>query len=561
MMSLRLLEWLILSILILTCLLLAAKTFRKEKGRLRSLFIILMLTFCGLFSTLALDLWVENMDVRVFLGGLQVLLFSIACILLLFFDLEYAGKGRWLTVRNVILVSLVPAASMALYWTNDHHHLFYNWVSFNVVQDTVEMYTDYATVFFLLYLYIHALTIVGSLFVFYLFSNTPRTQKKQTGIVLAASCLPWLVSTGEVTFYMSGSYIDVLMNFSSLTLAAVLYYIGTFTFKHSDVTPLSYDAVVENMDDGVMIIDFDGALGYANSTAREVLGLGPEVMGRPAENVLVPLGLGPFCGGHAASSHEKWLNDRMFNVKTRHIPGSSGVVQGHLIVIRDVTEERRAKDSLRLANDKLGLLSMVARHDMMNKLVVQRGYLELAGYNNGGRLTEERRQIMLSNVEDMENIMIFTRDYQCLGLKSPEWQPLGPMVLVAEKTVHPPGIDVLIDAQKVELYADLMLEKVFTNLLDNSARHGERVSVIHVWTEENQDLSLSVLYEDNGVGVPMEEKDKIFELGHGRNTGLGMYLSRQILGITGSTITEKGRPGQGCTFEILVPPGKWRKAS
>jgi PAS domain-containing protein len=153
-------------------------------------------------------------------------------------------------------------------------------VSFNVVQDTVEMYTDYATVFFLLYLYIHALTIVGSLFVFYLFSNTPRTQKKQTGIVLAASCLPWLVSTGEVTFYMSGSYIDVLMNFSSLTLAAVLYYIGTFTFKHSDVTPLSYDAVVENMDDGVMIIDFDGALGYANSTAREVLGLGPEVMGR-----------------------------------------------------------------------------------------------------------------------------------------------------------------------------------------------------------------------------------------------------------------------------------------
>lgn len=59
----------------------------------------------------------------------------------------------------------------------------------------------------------------------------------------------------------------------------------------------------------------------------------------------------------------------------------------------------------------------------------------------------------------------------------------------------------------------------------------------------------------------MEEKEKIFELGHGRNTGLGMYLSRQILGITGSTITEKGRPGQGCTFEILVPPGKWRKAS
>ncbi len=560
-MTLRLMEWLVLGILIMTCLFLAAKAFKKEKGRLRSLFIILMLTFSGLFSTLVLDLWVESTEVKVFLGGMQVTLFSFACILLLFLDMEYAGKGRWLTIRNVALVSLVPAVSVALYWTNDHHHLFYNWVSFTVVQDTVEMYTDYASAFFVLYLYIHVLTIVGSLFVFYLFSNTPRTQKKQTGIVLVASCVPWVVSTGEVTFYMSGSYIDILMNFSSLTLAACLYYVGTFTFKHSDVTPLSYDAVVENMDDGVVIIDSDGALGYANSKAREVLDLSPEIMGRPAENVLAPLGLEPFCGGHAASSHERWLNERMFNVKTRHIPGASGEVQGHLIMIRDVTEERKAKDSLRLANDKLGLLSMVARHDMMNKLVVQRGYLELAGYNNGGSLTEERRRIMLANVEDMENIMIFTRDYQSLGLKSPEWQPLGPMVSEAEKAVHPPGIDVLIDGGNVELYADLMLQKVFTNLLDNSLRHGERVSAIHVWAEENQDLSLSVFYEDNGVGVPPEEKEKIFELGHGRNTGLGMYLSRQILGITGSSMKEKGRPGEGCTFEILVPAGKWRRAS
>ncbi len=560
-MSLRLVEWLVLGVLIATCLLLAAMAFRKEKGRLRSLFIALMLTFCGLFSTLVLDLWVESQDVRISIGGMQVLLFSIACILLLFFDLEYAGKGRWMTVRNVILVSLVPAASMALYWTNDQHHLFYNWVRFDVVQDTVEMYTDFSTAFFVLYLYIHVLTIVGSLFVFYLFSNTPRTQKKQTGIVLAASCLPWLVSTGEVTFYMSGSYLDILMNFASLTLAACLYYIGTFTFKHSDVTALSYDAVVENMDDGVIIIDSDGALGYANSKAREVLGLSPEIMGKQAGNVLAPLGLGPFCDGHAASSHEKWLNERVFNVKTRQIPGTRGEVQGHLITVRDVTEERKAKESLRLANDKLNLLSMVARHDMMNKLVVQRGYLELAGLNDGGTMTEERRRIMLANVEDMENIMIFTRDYQSLGLKSPEWQPLDPVVKEAERTVHPPGIDVRIDAGNVELYADLMLQKVFTNLLDNSVRHGERVSLVRVWTEENQDLSLSVFYEDNGVGVPVEEKEKIFELGHGRNTGLGMYLSRQILGITGSTITEKGRPGQGCTFEILVPPGKWRKAS
>ena len=44
----------------------------------------------------------------------------------------------------------------------------------------------------------------------------------------------------------------------------------------------------------------------------------------------------------------------------------------------------------------------------------------------------------------------------------------------------------------------------------------------------------------------------------GRHTGLGLFLSREILGLTGITITENGIPGSGARFVIRVPPGKWR---
>ncbi len=64
--------------------------------------------------------------------------------------------------------------------------------------------------------------------------------------------------------------------------------------------------------------------------------------------------------------------------------------------------------------------------------------------------------------------------------------------------------------------------------------------------------------EDDGDGVPAEEKEKIFERGFGKNTGLGLSLSREILSITGITISETGEPGKGARFEMTVPKAAWR---
>jgi signal transduction histidine kinase len=102
-----------------------------------------------------------------------------------------------------------------------------------------------------------------------------------------------------------------------------------------------------------------------------------------------------------------------------------------------------------------------------------------------------------------------------------------------------------------------MLEKVFSNLLDNSVRHGQRVSEIRVSTYRSG-KDLVVVWEDNGVGIAPEEKERIFDRGYGKNTGLGMFLAREILSLTGITIRENGEPGRGARFEILVPEGSYR---
>ena len=114
----------------------------------------------------------------------------------------------------------------------------------------------------------------------------------------------------------------------------------------------------------------------------------------------------------------------------------------------------------------------------------------------------------------------------------------------------------------IEIYADPLLKKVFFNLIDNSLRHnGAKMSYIRVTASQNpskiDELVISV--EDDGLGVGKEDKPHLFTKGFGKNTGLGLYLSKEILSITGLTIQETGEPGKGARFEILVPKGKYRK--
>ena len=110
----------------------------------------------------------------------------------------------------------------------------------------------------------------------------------------------------------------------------------------------------------------------------------------------------------------------------------------------------------------------------------------------------------------------------------------------------------------LEVYADPLLEKVFENLIDNSLRHGEHVRHIIV-NYEKRGTGLVLMYRDDGTGVTATDKERIFEKGFGKNTGLGLFLTREILSITGLSITECGLYGSGVLFDILVPEGCYQR--
>jgi signal transduction histidine kinase len=152
----------------------------------------------------------------------------------------------------------------------------------------------------------------------------------------------------------------------------------------------------------------------------------------------------------------------------------------------------------------------------------------------------------------------FTRDYQNIGASSPQWQKIDD---TAKNAISDHGdlnritIDMALDG--LEIFADMLLEKVFYNLFDNSLRHGENVTEIRLSFQETPE-GIFIYYKDNGVGVPTNVKERIFKREYYRNTGYGLFLAGEILSITGLTIKETGKPGNGVQFEIFAPQGSFR---
>ena len=234
-------------------------------------------------------------------------------------------------------------------------------------------------------------------------------------------------------------------------------------------------------------------------------------------------------------------------------------LKGHLVLIlsiRDLSTAYQAADALRLANTKLNLLIGVTRHDVINNLTV------LMGYNDLMKNTVKDTKILA--MLDKEEIALqalhhqieFTREYYNLGVKSPIWQNICETSTRAYSQFIT-TIAFTCDTKDLEMYADPLLEKVFYNLFDNAIRHGESTTQVRIYgVREGPDLLL--IFGDDGQGILPEDKGRIFKRGFGKHTGLGLFLTREILAITRIDITETGEFEKGARFELRIPAGLYR---
>lgn len=113
-------------------------------------------------------------------------------------------------------------------------------------------------------------------------------------------------------------------------------------------------------------------------------------------------------------------------------------------------------------------------------------------------------------------------------------------------------VKVVNECHGLTVFADSLLRQLFYNLIHNSLTHGEKVNRIRVRFEEAERDQMKLIYEDNGVGIPKAEKERIFNEGYGKGTGYGLYLIKKMCEVYGWTIRETGKLGKGAQFTMTI---------
>jgi PAS domain S-box-containing protein len=226
------------------------------------------------------------------------------------------------------------------------------------------------------------------------------------------------------------------------------------------------------------------------------------------------------------------------------------------IFAHDITTRAFETSALEQANRKLNLLSGITRHDIKNKLTGVMGYIELArGSTRDPDMIEYLNRAELSATAVRQQIE-FTKEYENLGVKTPVWQDLSSVIEGVLQKVERGAVVIQKDVHGLQVYADPMFSKVFCCLLENALTHGDTLTKIRIHGSATP-AGFLLEVEDDGVGVPKDRKEKIFNKNVGKNEGFGLFLTREILSITGMTIEETGEPEKGARFEISIPSGKF----
>lgn len=350
--------------------------------------------------------------------------------------------------------------------------------------------------------------------------------------------------------------------------------------------------VVENIPDYVIIYSLNREILYINPAVEQVIGnTADSVIGKPVLTIVsedfrnqMEQRMNERQNGESVPPYEIEISIQDNTKKTILVKGRNIRYKGYpatLLLLIDITERKeyerereihaqeleRISLSLKQANRQVNLLSSITRHDILNQVnigllcldILERRYKDpefkinfhgtLLGEIDEKKYFLEKMDNIITVIETIQHQIEFTRVYEGLGMQEPQWRNLESIL----SQLHLPSeISFSANVTGILIYADKMLEKVFFNLVDNSFRHGQGVTEIQLYFRQCSE-NMTIFYEDNGTGIPIIEKEHIFERGYGKNTGFGLFLVREILSLTEISICESGIEGKGVRFEISVP--------
>ncbi|MEN6341689.1 MAG: PAS domain-containing protein [Methanospirillum sp.] len=317
-----------------------------------------------------------------------------------------------------------------------------------------------------------------------------------------------------------------------------------------------YRGIFDNSVAGILVVDTDGVVREANPRGGALVGrTAGELAGVPLASVSAdPDRTSAFLARAARDPVASAELELSRSGRGQVTCLASGAPLGGgltLVTLANVTDERMARSALEAANRTMATLAGILDHDLTGDVEALEDCIER------GRETVDNPETvgLLRRIDDgvaaIKRRIAVSREFRVLGSRPPTWQSAQAALEGACARLDPGPVPVRSWVGRLEIYADPALPVAFYQLLHNATRPETGATAVVVTYSHGHD-GCRIIVEDDGLGIPPGERGALFLPGAGRY-GRGLFLAREILGITGIEIAEEGT-GAGARFVLLVPP-------
>jgi len=343
---------------------LALYAWRRRPAPGATAFALLMLAVAVWSLGYALRVASADLAVKLFWAKVRYLGIVTVTTALLAFALQYTGREKWLTRRNVILLGIEPTATLCLAWTNEFHHLIWREIELDTRGALRVWHATYGVAFWVHTAYTYLLLLLAVFLLFQAFLRSPRLYRGQTAAVLIGALTP-LAGNVLSVFRLTSFPLDLTP--FCFTFGGLVAAWGVWRFRLLDIAPVAHRAVVDGMSDGVIVLDTQDRVLDLNPAARRILGAPVfQGIGQPVEQALAGRPELVECLRDVTKAcHETSLGSgerqRWYDFDVSPLYDRHGHLTGRMAMLRDVTERKRSEEALRAQKQLFESLVAVAR--------------------------------------------------------------------------------------------------------------------------------------------------------------------------------------------------------